>query len=294
MTVTEPLHLQSEHEYTLVAFHVHRLQGKILVRSSDTDVLVILLGLTETIGDETDLTMDFGAGNTRRFIDITEIGNALELRQPGLTKALLGLHSLTGCDFTSCFYRKGKAKPLEILEKSKDHVSALRTLITDPNIAEITKFVCQMYGFKNEEKTNKVRFEAFKKMTAGHLSKGMKRINCASLPPCEKVLVQHIKRAAYVAQLWSNATEVNPTLDKSPLDHGWVEDENGMYVPHYYDGESLPSAVTPLASDIDVVEQEGDEDPYEADTDVVDNDEVEQGEGDVWSEDSDSDDDEDA
>lgn len=48
LQVTKPNHLQAEHEEadTLIAFHVsHILEGNIIVRSSDTDVLVILLGL---------------------------------------------------------------------------------------------------------------------------------------------------------------------------------------------------------------------------------------------------------
>ena len=46
--ITEPVNLQSRHEEadTLVAFHAKQApEGSILIRSTDTDVLVILLGL---------------------------------------------------------------------------------------------------------------------------------------------------------------------------------------------------------------------------------------------------------
>ena len=46
--ITEPVNLQSRHEEadTLVAFHAKQApEGNILIRSTDTDVLVILLGL---------------------------------------------------------------------------------------------------------------------------------------------------------------------------------------------------------------------------------------------------------
>ena len=36
--------------------------------------------------------------------------------QAGLATALPGLHAFTGCDFIASFYRKGKVKPLEVLE----------------------------------------------------------------------------------------------------------------------------------------------------------------------------------
>ena len=46
--IAEPVNLQSRHEEadTLVAFHAKQApEGNILIRSTDTDVLVILLGL---------------------------------------------------------------------------------------------------------------------------------------------------------------------------------------------------------------------------------------------------------
>ncbi len=49
----------------------------------------------------------------------------------------------------------------------------------------------------------------------------LKKINCASLPPCSKTLLNHIKRAQYVARMWRRADETNPTGEASPTDYGW-------------------------------------------------------------------------
>ena len=52
ITVTRPLHLQGDHEEadTLIAFHIANITAEhVIVRASDTDVLVILIG---AIGQE--------------------------------------------------------------------------------------------------------------------------------------------------------------------------------------------------------------------------------------------------
>ena len=56
------------------------------------------------------IIMDYGSGNNRRYIDVSHLAARLEEKQPGLTEAMIGLHALTGYDFTlSC--TKGKVKP---------------------------------------------------------------------------------------------------------------------------------------------------------------------------------------
>lgn len=49
------------------------------------------------------------------MINISKIHDALGDK---MCRALPGLHALTGCDCTPCFYRKGKKRSLEILRKS--------------------------------------------------------------------------------------------------------------------------------------------------------------------------------
>ena len=63
-------------------------------RSTDTDVLTILLGLAGK-SEEINLILDYGSGNHRRYIGVSELAAVLEEEQPGLTEALIGLHALT-------------------------------------------------------------------------------------------------------------------------------------------------------------------------------------------------------
>ena len=101
MVINEPDNLQSRHEEaeTLVAFHAKQVhEGSNLVRSTDTDVLVILLGLAGRSRGSNSI-LDYGSGNHLRYIAVSNIAALLNEKQAGM-------HALTGGDFTSCFFRK--------------------------------------------------------------------------------------------------------------------------------------------------------------------------------------------
>ena len=93
-----------------------------LLPQTDTDVLVILLGMigrhltSQRPTAYSCITMDCGSVNSRRHIDVISIANALEAKQKGLAAVMPGLHAFTGSDFPTAFYMKGKIKPLEVLE----------------------------------------------------------------------------------------------------------------------------------------------------------------------------------
>ena len=65
LQVEEPNHLQCRHEEadTLIAFHANSSSSSnILERSTDTDVLIILLGLSRR-SEGINIIMDYGSGN---------------------------------------------------------------------------------------------------------------------------------------------------------------------------------------------------------------------------------------
>ena len=143
-----------------MAFHAAHSAGNVLVRASDTDVLVILLGMlgkqAENNGSYMQIFMDFGSGNSRRHIDVTKIASTLEAKKKGLAAAMPGLHAFTGCDYTSAFYRKGKIKPLELLmkEESDSFTQLFKELssqgVEDESISTAEEFVCNLYGMKDD------------------------------------------------------------------------------------------------------------------------------------------------
>ena len=104
---------------TLVCFHARCIDNSgetenIVVRASDKDIAIIFLYHSQTF--TATLWMDTGtnAKNTRRYINLTTIG---ELLGPLLCELLPAFHAFTGCDYTSAFVRKGKKRPFA---KSKD------------------------------------------------------------------------------------------------------------------------------------------------------------------------------
>ena len=84
----------------------------------------------------------------------------------------------------------------------------------------------------------------------------VKKINCSSLPPCEKVLDLHLQRANYIALMWRRAHTEQPTKGLHPLNYGWVANDDGLYVPCWFQGKTLTAS---LASEDIETQQELDE-----------------------------------
>ena len=110
----------------------------------------------------------------------------------------------------------------------------------------MTSYVCSLYSFDTED-VDYARYLAFIRMVHGAKAKPLslskiKRINCASLPPCSKTLLNHIRRSNYVAKLWKRADEIDPTEAESAVKYGWIETESGLQ-PEWFVGYSLPDSL---------------------------------------------------
>ena len=212
MVVDEPSEFQGNHEEadTLMAYHAYRMGGRVIIRASDTDVLVILIALAAKMPETSMIVMDFGSANNRRLINVTDISRELENKQNGLSEALIGFHAVTGCDFTSALCEKGKSTPFSYLEKDRKHVVALRSLCC--NVIDkpaVTTYICRIHGFNTLSNINEARYQSFIKMTGGKkIGDRVKKMSCSSLPPCEKSLLQHLLRANYVSMVCRLAQKV--------------------------------------------------------------------------------------
>jgi len=178
MNIEQPAHLQGNHEEadTLIAFHLSSANGNVMIRASDTDVLVIVIGMvgrqltSQRATSYNQIIMDCGSGNTRRHIDLSSITTVLESKQKGLAAALPGLHAFTGCDYTTAFYRKGKTKPLQVLEGDTEGtlVKFFTSLATkdQPIQEKAEEFICTLYGMKGDVKdVNEARYQMLCQMT---------------------------------------------------------------------------------------------------------------------------------
>ena len=124
------------------------------------------------------------------------------------------------------------------------HVTALRSLTSiEVDMPGVTSFVCSMYGFTTSD-INEARYKAFIRMSGGDEKDPLatiKRINCASLPPCNKTLGNHVKRAQVVS-MWNRANQTDPTGEARPTEYGWKENNNRLE-PDRFPGRSVPETL---------------------------------------------------
>ena len=101
-------------------YHLNILDenSKVIIGTSDTDVLVITFVCLEHIPESINLWLEVGlyAKNSLRYTDVTKLFNKL---WKDLCRALPAFYVFTGSDYTAAFSRKGKLRPLKTLEKDK-------------------------------------------------------------------------------------------------------------------------------------------------------------------------------
>ncbi|KAI4496981.1 hypothetical protein M0802_007929 [Mischocyttarus mexicanus] len=144
----------------------------VVLKCSDTDIVVIMLGLD-------------------------------------LDKVLPGFHAFTSCDYNAAFFKKGKQRPFKILAKNKEFQQAFASLgnkkIDIDNVfVKIETFVCSMYGYEAQQKANNVRCLMFlqnykvKGTNKAFIKADLRNFDASCLPPCYTELLQHMKMAHYM------------------------------------------------------------------------------------------------
>ena len=86
--------------------HAAKTYKSVLVKTVDSDIVVIALYAYQHIQNLNELWIEFGVGKSLQFIPIHEISNGLE---PSVCNAYLFFHSFSGCDTTSSLSGIGKS-----------------------------------------------------------------------------------------------------------------------------------------------------------------------------------------
>ena len=248
----QELNCQHEEVDTRIVLHVKHaceqlVLPNIVVRCVDTDVLIILL--FHMLTAEGFVWMDVGhdRNNTRRYVDVTKLCGELGRK---LCSALPALHAFTGCDYTAAFLRKGKTRPMDIVEKSDQFLNAFDQLGCTVDIDASTEgaveaFVCSMYGKPNLNKINDARYAVFRDRYAPkdeeHPLAKIKGADASLLPPSKPVLHQKLLRTNLVAYVWKNADRTVP-LEMDPAECGWVLQNNSFRLK-WFDGDQIPDNV---------------------------------------------------
>lgn len=250
-TIEESLSCEEHEEAdTRIVYHICHINfdAQVVVRCSDSDILVILLGNMDHLSACLKLWIQWGVGNHERLINVNELYQVLGI---SLSKALPCFHAMTGCDYTAAFFRKGKLRPFKLFEKSVEYQTACQEITTDDEdvlertFMNLEKFICHIYGVPNSSNVNDVRFNLFAKnyqsKESDNFEKKIRNFDSSSLPPCKAELYYHLLRVRYVAKFWRNAHLKSPT-SLSPTASGWIINDD-RYDFVWFAGEQFPASV---------------------------------------------------
>ena len=149
-TVLDVTHLESLQEeadtrlFLHVADSVSRGFEKVMVRTVDSDVVVLAIYVFQNLSQLKKLWIAFGRQKSFRMIPVHTLSQQL-----GKDKclALPMFHSLTGCDTVSAFFGHGKQSAWDLLGILPECITALKSLTVDPpDEADIPKSILQALG----------------------------------------------------------------------------------------------------------------------------------------------------
>ena len=192
-------------------------ENSIIIKSPDTDVLVISIALDSIIGSSR-LYFHTGRDEHVRTIHVQSIKQHLG---DAVTNALIGLHCFTGCDSVSAFYCKGKVKPFKLVQQDPVFCSAFQLLgetcaVSEDTVATIEAFVCSLYVQKDCSEVNEARYFLFS--TANREENTM--------PPNKDSLLKHIQCANFQSAIYKHSLQC-PDIP-SPVDYGWKLHDNEL------------------------------------------------------------------
>jgi hypothetical protein len=118
---------------------------KVLIRTTDTDVLVLPIGHFHRV-TATELWIVFGCRENFRYIAAREIANS---HGQGKARALLAFNAFTGCDTMSFFARRGKKTAWNTWNAFPETTSIFLAMmdrqVTEDTFTTLHQFVVLMY-----------------------------------------------------------------------------------------------------------------------------------------------------
>ena len=202
-----------------------------LVRTVDTDVIVILIGKYYqlcTISPAVDIWVAFGVGRKFQYIHINTLARAIG---KDISIALPAFHSFTGCDSVSSFFGRGKRLAWEAWKCYPDVTDAFRHMADNP-FCNIDK---EDEHFKLLERYTVVLYDKTSQVSSVNVARKemfCQRSKCMeTIPPTQSALLEHSKRAAYQTGIWVTC---NMPLQHapSPEGRGWtMKKESQSWIP---------------------------------------------------------------
>lgn len=236
-------HEEADTRLVLHAIHMCQDYDRIIVKSDDTDVLVILLYYRSI--NLLDTLVYMHAGHTTQFTQrecFIPINAIVDKIGANLCQNLPAVHAITGCDSTSSLYKVGKnVAYTKLAGFVKDDPLGLvdfgLTNNVDDDISSARKYVLSVYSNK---RVPCATLDQLRYVLASTTDKA-----AAHLPPTEDAFKQHVLRARYQTSIWCNSHLPKPTL-WNPVGNGWRLNESHHLEPVTYTGEAAPVEVRNL------------------------------------------------
>lgn len=193
----------------------------IMIRTVDTDVVVIAIAHFRDVEKIENMWIAFGTGKEFRYIPVHEVARSIG---PDMAKALPFFHAVTGCDTTSYFANHGKKSALatwlawpEITETFTALSSQVSPTLPRDVMKQLERYVVLLYCRTSDEETvNQTRMTLFCTMSR----------NIDNIPPTQAALEEHTRRAVFQAgHIWGQCLEKHPNVPP-PLDWGWEAQDN--------------------------------------------------------------------
>jgi hypothetical protein len=206
---------------------------KILLRTVDTDVVVIAIASMQQLVDVDELWIAIGVGRYFRYIPAHAIADAIGLEK---ASALPLFHAFTGCDTVSFFCGRGKKTAWKMWNTYDNATDALVTILAAPqsigdaSMSVIERYVVLLYDrTSNEDDVNSARKHLFTQ----------KNRAIDAIPPSQAALLQHTRRAVYQgAHIWGQALVPSPVVP-CPSEWGWTRMPDSTWLPLW---STLPEA----------------------------------------------------
>ncbi len=202
-----------------VADAINNGYNKILIRSVDTDVVVLAVVAAVKL-DLEELWVAFGTAKSFRHIPAHEIARSLG---PSKSTALPMFHAYTGCDTVSSFLTKGKKSAWTTWMGYNDVTSTFLSLSTGPLLIKdedatvLERFTILLY----DRTSNIVNIDEAHRELFTKKGRAMD-----TLPPTKAALVQHIQRSVYQGgHCWGKMLQVRLDMP-TPGNWGWVDPNN--------------------------------------------------------------------
>ena len=223
-----------EADTRIVLFVMHAISNghtPVLVRTSDTDVIIILVGhCARFLNMDPDLklyvqfhTTSSGkttANNRTGYVDIVKIASFVGL---DYCMGLMLLYAYTGCDYTPSFFNIGKAKWFDEFHKRPQirelfqRICEYPDTLSEEEVVKITKFTLYAYGVEDPEKgLQEGRFDIL----------NQKANSFRALPPSPGAAIIQARKSVHIAgHIWGKAYNalINPPNMCSVM-QGWKED----------------------------------------------------------------------